>query len=61
MSEDAKFKLANRAQRAEICKHRDQLMRRWGRMVSLDEAAMDWIRQYAESWRQRFEETCREA
>ena len=60
MSEDAKFKLANRAQRAEIFKHRDRLVREWGRLVSLDEAAMDWIRQYAASWRQKFEATCSE-
>ena len=49
------FRLANRAQRAEITKHRELLMRRLGRIVSLDEAARDWIHAHAESWRAEFE------
>jgi len=47
--------LANRAQRVEIMKHREALMRRLGRIVSLDEAARDWIDAHAASWRAEFE------
>jgi len=49
------FRLANRAQRAEIMKHREALMRRLGRIVSLDEAVRDWIDAHAASWRAEFE------
>lgn len=49
------FKLASRAQREEIVRHRDRLVRRLGHMVSLDDAARDWIQSCAHEWRARFE------
>lgn len=52
---DALFRAANRAQRAEIVKHRETMMRCLGRIVSLDEAARDWIQTHAASWREQFE------
>ncbi len=52
---DELFRLANQAQRAEIVKHREVMMRRLGRIVSLDEAARDWIYTHAASWRAEFE------
>ena len=55
-----KFRLASRAQRDEIKKHRDRLSRRLGRAVTLDEAARDWILSYAAEWRAKFEAAWRE-
>ncbi|HVP10226.1 MAG TPA: hypothetical protein VMV94_03460 [Phycisphaerae bacterium] len=49
------FKQASRAQRAEIIKHRDEMSRRFGRQISLDEAARDWIKTNAARWREEFE------
>ena len=40
-----------RAQRKAIIKHRDEMARRFGRVVGLDEAARDWIPNHAASWR----------
>lgn len=51
------FKAANRAQRAEIVGHRDKMMRELGRVVSLDEAAEEWIRNHAAEWRAEFDRT----
>lgn len=42
-----------RSQRSEIIAHRDRMMRRLGRIVSLDEAARDWIPRHAQAWRSR--------
>ncbi len=50
-----KSRIAGHAQREEIVKHRDILVRRLGRSVSLDDAARDWIKSYAAEWRTRFE------
>ncbi|MBN2559702.1 MAG: hypothetical protein JXQ75_02065 [Phycisphaerae bacterium] len=50
------FRIANRAQRREIVRHRDRLERRFSRAVSLDEAARDWIAIYAAEWRARFDD-----
>jgi hypothetical protein len=55
-----KFRLASRAQRDEIKKHRERLSRRLGRAVTLDEAARDWILSYAAEWRAKFEAAWRE-
>ncbi len=49
------FKIANRAQCAEIVKHRDHLSGQLGRQVSLDDAARDWIRTRAAQWREAFD------
>ena len=49
------FKIAHRVQREEIVKHRDKLVRTLGRMVSLDEAARDWIESCAAQWRAKFD------
>lgn len=49
------FKIANRAQYAEIVKHREHLTDQLGRSVSLDDAARDWIRTRAAQWREAFE------
>ncbi len=40
-----------RSQREAIIAHRKEMMRQLGRIVSLDEAARDWIPQHAETWR----------
>lgn len=50
-----KFRLASRAQREEIVKHRDRMVRKLGHLVSLDTAARDWIRSCADEWRANFE------
>ena len=55
-----KFRLASRAQRDEIKKHRGRLSQRLGRAVTLDEAARDWILSYAAEWRAKFEAAWRE-
>jgi hypothetical protein len=52
---DELFRQASRAQRAEIVKHRDEMSRRCGHTVSLDEAARDWINANAAHWREEFE------
>jgi hypothetical protein len=49
------FKRASRAQREEIVKHRDRMVRSSGRLVSLDDAARDWISSRAAEWRAEFE------
>ncbi len=49
------FKRASRAQREEIVKHRDRMVRASGRLVSLDDAARDWISSSAAEWRADFE------
>ncbi len=50
---EAQARLASdiRSQRAEIIAHRQEMIRRLGRDVSLDEAARDWIPRHAEAWR----------
>jgi hypothetical protein len=52
---DELFRQASRAQRAEILKHRDEMSRRCGHAISLDEAARDWINANAAHWREEFE------
>lgn len=52
---DEVFRQASRAQRAEIVKHREKMSRRCHRMISLDEAARDWINTSAARWREEFE------
>lgn len=51
----ARFKVASQAQREEIVKHQERLVQCYGRAVSLDEAARDWIVSHAAEWRERFE------
>jgi hypothetical protein len=51
---DELFKQASRAQRAEIVKHREAMSRRCGHLISLDEAARDWIKTNAARWREEF-------
>ncbi|MFQ5502424.1 MAG: hypothetical protein ACE5EQ_09010 [Phycisphaerae bacterium] len=45
--------LAMRDQRNEIIRHREAMVIRMGRIVSLDEAARDWIPAHAAEWRDR--------
>ncbi|MFQ5412060.1 MAG: hypothetical protein ACE5EC_07170 [Phycisphaerae bacterium] len=45
--------LAMRDQRDEIIKHREAMVLLLGRIVSLDEAARDWIPSHAAEWRAR--------
>ena len=52
---DELFRRASRAQRAEIVKHREEMSRRCHRLISLDEAARDWIKTNAARWREEFE------
>jgi hypothetical protein len=58
---ELKFLAASQAQRQEIIRHRDRLSQHRGRAVSLDEAARDWIGNYAADWRARFEVEWRES
>jgi len=53
MKTDRQAQLASdiRSQRDEIIAHRNQMIRRLGRIVSLDEAARDWIPRHAQAWR----------
>lgn len=54
-SRQAMLALAIRDQRAEIMRHlRDMVLRR-GQIVTLDEAARDWIPNHAAAWRARHE------
>jgi len=51
----AKFFLANEIQRAEIRAHRESLSYRAGRIIAMDEAAIDWIRTHASAFRKHYE------
>ena len=54
-SRQAKLALAIREQRAEIIRHLYAMVLRRGQIVSLDEAARDWIPSHAATWRARHE------
>jgi len=54
-SRQAKLALAIREQRAEIIRHLYAMVLRRGQIVSMDEAARDWIPSHAATWRARHE------
>lgn len=54
-SRQAMLALAIRDQRAEIMRHLRALVLRRGQIVTLDEAARDWIPNHAAAWRARHE------
>ncbi len=54
-SRQAMLALAIRHQRAEIMQHLRVLVLRRGEIVTLDEAARDWIPNHAAAWRARHE------
>lgn len=54
-SRQAMLALAIRDQRAEIMQHLRALVLRRGQIVTLDEAARDWIPNHAAAWRARHE------
>jgi len=51
----AMLALAIRDQRAEIMRHLRAMILRLGQVVTLDEAARDWIPNHAAAWRARHE------
>lgn len=51
----AMLALAIRDQRAEIMRHLRAMVLRLGQIVTLDEAARDWIPNHAAAWRARHE------
>lgn len=54
-SRQANLALAIRDQRAEIMQHLRDLVLQRGQIVTLDEAARDWIPNHAAAWRARRE------